>query len=171
MKVTPEVKRILVGLIIEMATGTITYFITHNIILAVGIFAAALIITLSISTFLRYVRIIRSGGIIDVFENQMSCKDLIAEKIENSHRVTILAVQAFHIIRPVEAPFFDSMTKRGGRKGAPIRLCLLDPKAHEYVRIRAKEIGEKEDDFIRFIQDSIVAANDLKKQLFCRYPS
>lgn len=162
MKVMPEVKRILVELIIQMTIGIITYFITHNIILAVGIFAAAFVITLSIPAFLRYVRIIRSGGIIDVFENQKSCEDLIAERIENSHRVAILAIQAFHIIRSVEAPFFEAMTKRGGRKGAPIRLCLLNPKAHEYARIRAKEIGEKEDDFMRFIQDSIVAADDLK---------
>ena len=162
MKVTPEVKRTLIGFIIQMATGTIAYFITHNMILAVGIFAVALVITISIPTFLRHARIIRRGGIIDVFENQTSCKDLIAERIENSHRVAILAVQAFHIIRPVEAPFFEAMTKRGGRRGSPIRLCLLNPEAHESIRIRAKEIGEKEEDFIRFIEDSIVAANDLK---------
>ena len=162
MKGLPKVKRIISELIIQIVAGIITYFITYNIIIAAGIFAVALVITLSIPPLLRFIRIIRSGGIINVFENQMSCKNLIAKKIEISHRVAILAVQAFHIIRPVDAPFFKPMTKRGGRKGAPIRLCLLNPEAHGYVRIRAKEMGEKEDDFIRFIQDSIVAANDLK---------
>jgi len=154
----------MIELVVNIVAGIIGYFLTSDIVKALIVFFVVLAIIFFIPHLFRVVRIFRSGGIIDVRGNQKASENLISERIENSHKVAILAVQAFHIIRPVEAPFFEPMTKRGGRKGAPIRLCLLNPKAHEQVRVRAKEIGEKEDDFIKYIQDSIAAANKLKKE-------
>lgn len=156
--------KLTIELVIDIVAGVIGYYLTSNIVMALIISFVILVIIFFIPHLFRVVRVFRSGGIIDVRGKQKAFENLISEKIEKSHKVAILAVQAFHIIRPVEAPFFEPMTKRGGRKGAPIRVCLLDPKAHEHVRVRAKEIGEKEDDFIKNIEDSIAATNKLKKE-------
>lgn len=161
--IRPSAGRLILQLIIEIVSSLLVFLITWNILIASSLFIILIITVLSVDVGIRFWRITRSGGIINVFKNQMSCEDLIFRRIADSHRVAILAVQAFHIIRPVEGPFFGSMSKRGGIRGAPIRLLLLNPKAHDYVRIRAKEIGEKEDDFVTFINESVVIVDRLRR--------
>jgi hypothetical protein len=159
-----EPKLVIYDVAIGIVSSLLSLLITQNIILAFGLFISMGFAGFLLHFVIRYWRIRSRGGIVDVFKDQKSCKKLIYKRMIASHRVMILAVQAFHIIRPLEGPFYKAMLKRKGKTGASVRLLLLNPEAHDYVRTRAKEIGEKEDDFVKFIKDSFDVARRLREE-------
>lgn len=153
---------IIVEIVIGIVTGILTTALTQNIILGISILfglpAAGLVIYLGIS----YRKVRCRGGVLNIYRRQRDCEDLIFDKLITSHRVMILAVQAFHIIRPDIAPFYQALVKRGGRKGSPIRMLLLDPEGRSYIARRAQEIGEPEHDFMQYITESVELARKLR---------
>ena len=159
-----ESKLVIYDIVIGIVSSLLSLLLTQNIILALGLFVSLGAAGFLLHFGIRFWRISRRGGIINVFKDQKSCQKLIYKRMIASHRVMILAVQAFHIIRPLEGPFYRAMLKRKGKTGASVRLLLLNPEAHDYVRTRAKEIGEKEDDFLKFIKDSSDMAKRLREE-------
>jgi len=160
----PFIYEIIKGVIVGVIVSLLSYVITWNIILACGLFISLGVGGLLLQVGIRFWRVSRRGGVLNVFNDQKSCERLIFKRMTTSHRVMILAVQAFHIIRPKEGPFYKAVLERKGRTGAPIRLLLLNPEARDYVATRAKEIGEKENTFVKFIKDSVVVAKRLRDE-------
>ena len=159
-----ESKLVIYEIVIGIISGLLTFLITQNIILACILFISLCIVGLLLYVGIRFWRVTSRGGIINVFKDQKNCEKFIFNKMVTSHRIMILAVQAFHIIRPLEGPFYKALLKRKKETGASVRPLLLNPDAHDYVKIRAKELGEKEDDFVGFIKDSAVIAKRLQEE-------
>lgn len=151
---------------IGILSGLITFYLTKNWLYAAASFLGASIILSIVFLCYWFVKIRFRAGIINIYSCQKNCEKQLENYFQESHRIAVLCVQAFHIIRPIEGAFYRSVLKRGDRSGSgnPIRLLILDPHATDFVGIRAREIGEKEVDFIKFISDTIKFADDLKNQ-------